>query len=110
MMMDQALNYVNHEARVPIGARLVVERLYSIPVETQLDIEAYFEGLSGVQALYHPLFRTIINDDYFRFYEKYVVEYPHAVCPFDLVRDEELIKSLERLVRVSFDDITTIRR
>lgn len=60
---------------VDYRTRLLVERKFNIPVELQLQTEAYLDGLNFLQPLNLPLIVDLINPDcqhYFSTYSRYI--------------------------------------
>jgi len=60
---------------VPVGpkTRLLVERLYGVTVEHQLEIEAYLDGLDEIQPLNCPQFQLYLKRDWQDYWDSYAL-------------------------------------
>lgn len=78
VLVDAMLNPVK-PARIGMGSRLLVERMFSIPVEDQLHYEAYLSGLSSIQPLeagvLEPTFSAVWSD----YWRRYVIPRPASL-------------------------------
>jgi len=65
----------NPETPVAVGplTRLLVERLYGIPVEWQVMIEEYLESLTEIQQLDNKYFLPFLKPDWVDYAQRYVV-------------------------------------
>lgn len=61
---------------VALASRLVVERVFKVPVETQLHIERYLDSLGRLQPFDDPVILDLMHPDWSDYYEKYVVDLP----------------------------------
>lgn len=67
---DECVNY-----NIPPDSRLVVERLFKVPVTTQLAIEDYLNQLTKLTVLDHEAIRSIMKPQWADYYDKFVVEF-----------------------------------
>jgi len=60
---------------VPVGpkTRLLVERLYGVTVEHQLEIEAYLDGLDEIQPLNCPQLQLYLKRDWQDYWDSYAL-------------------------------------
>lgn len=61
---------------VHINSRMLVEKLYSISIPKQLEIEKYLDSLNVLQPLEIPSFVTSAHPDQRHYYDNYVVSIP----------------------------------
>lgn len=77
--------------KVPLATRNLVENLYGIPIEVQIDLERYFDSITSLTPLDHWFFEFMFNkhskimwDDYVRLANlKHDFEYPHLRFQYD---------------------------
>lgn len=67
-----AIDHKKDPIPVPLGTRQLVERLYNIPISTQLELEEYFDSITSLTPLFHWCFDEIIPSDSVRYWQDYV--------------------------------------
>ncbi len=55
----------------PHRTRQLVAKLYNIPVDVQVEIEKYLDGLSVKQPLDHPLINLLVPQPWFKYFSDY---------------------------------------
>jgi hypothetical protein len=78
MMTDIKQKYGSNSLpirEVPRNTRLLVEELYSIPINVQLELEAYFHSLTEIGPLDHPYLSMILPSLWFESNYHYVRKY-----------------------------------
>jgi len=74
----------------PINTRLLVEKKYGIPIETQIHIEKYLLGLRSIQTLRDPLIMDLMEPVWQHYWDNYshvesrkspLLEYPAKTFP-----------------------------
>ncbi len=68
---------------IGMGSRMVIERLYKVPIEKQIEIEKYFDECNKLQGIPDLLIMDIIPEEWLR----YSIFYVHEVQ--ESVRDTE---------------------
>jgi len=61
---------------VPIATRLLVEQMYNIPINVQLDIEQYLDSLDDVQELDIPIVLDLVPQEWVHYYDNYCFDAP----------------------------------
>jgi hypothetical protein len=89
-----AINVESVPQEPPLNTRFLVERLYGVSVEYQLEIEKYFNSLTSIGALQCPYIDDIMDDKWKKYAETYVLPYtrisedfllPQEVLPWKYV-------------------------
>ena len=75
-LREAALSKLPKPISVPIGTRLLMERIYGVSVEAQLEIEKYLDGLVDVQELAGPILDLNFHPDFYRFADTYTMTLP----------------------------------
>jgi hypothetical protein len=76
---------------IPNATRLLVERLYKIPIATQMSIEGKLRSLDKLQPLDFPELQGFYTDDQISYYDLYC--YNHADTA-DLLLNRQLVKTV----------------
>jgi len=79
VLRDALLNPVK-PARIHLGSRLLVERMFKVSVEEQLVFEKYLDGLSGIQPITAGVLDPIMNPVWRDYWTKYVIPRPDRIC------------------------------
>jgi hypothetical protein len=69
--LQEAMKHPVLTVEVGRGTRLLVERLYGIPVELQIKIESWFDTLDKIQPLDHPLIDLVMKPLWKEYYASY---------------------------------------
>jgi len=75
-MMDDMRMKGLPDIPVPLNTRLLVEKLYKVPIHVQLDIERYLDSLHTLTPLEIPHIDRFINRVWSHYYEHYAVNVP----------------------------------
>lgn len=75
VLIDAMSNPVK-PTRIGMGSRLLVERMFSIPVEDQLRFEVYLSGLSKIQPLAAGVLEPTLSPVWADYWKKYVIPRP----------------------------------
>jgi len=78
VLMDAMLNPVK-PVQIGMGSRLLVERMFSIPVEDQVHFEAYLSGLSTIQPLTAGVLEPTLSRTWHEYWCKYVIPRPERL-------------------------------
>jgi hypothetical protein len=83
--LQEAIRHPIAFRSTPINTRLLVEKLYSVSVEHQIEIEKYFDGLNEITPINHDLVLMNMKPVWSHYWENYVVEpskdllHPHNI-------------------------------
>jgi len=59
--------------RPGLGSRLLVEKIWHITCDEQASLEAYFDSLSEIKPLVHPVLHSHANPAWFKYWDMYVL-------------------------------------
>lgn len=59
---------------VPMATRLLVEEMYNLPVNIQLEIEEYLDSLDTLTKLDIPILRDLVPSDWCDYYDTYLIK------------------------------------
>jgi len=70
----EELNATDRSVPKPVGSRsrLLVERIFDVPVSTQIEIEEYLDNINTIQPLAGPVLR-LMNPTWADYWDRYVV-------------------------------------
>jgi len=78
ILMDAMINPIK-PARIGMGSRLLVERMFGVPVEDQIRYEHYLEGLSSIQPLSAGVLEHYLRPVWGDYWRQYVIRRPQEV-------------------------------
>jgi hypothetical protein len=89
--LAQALSIGEKELRdmvlrpIPFSTRMLVERLFNIDTDTQMAIEAYFDGITEISPFRLASLDHLIPCPWIEYYDQFVLEVPEGEAPNNFV-------------------------
>jgi hypothetical protein len=81
VLMNTNVNSINAKdmlkkaCTIALSSRILMQKLFNVSVESQLELEAYFDHMTKIQELSHPALGAMMKDDWRVYYNSFVYSF-----------------------------------